>query len=110
MEVVRRGDLATAALPGDYGRPRPVLVVQDDAFGELSAVTVLPLTTDLRNFPLFRISVEPTRANCLNERSQIMVDKATTVARDRIRQEIGRLDPTTMDEVDVALARFLGLG
>jgi mRNA interferase MazF len=109
MEV-RRGDLVTAALPGDHGKPRPVLVIQDDAFRELSAATVLPLTTDLRNFPLFRIHLEPTRENGLRERSQIMVDKAATVARGRICQEIGCLDRDTMDEVDAALTHFLGLG
>jgi mRNA interferase MazF len=109
MEV-RRGDLVTATLPGDYGKPRPVLVVQDDAFDELSSVTVLPLTTDLRDFALFRIFVEPSAQNGLRERSQIMVDKATTVARGRIRQDIGRLDRATMHEIGAALARFLGIG
>jgi len=109
MEI-RRGDLVTAALPGEYGKPRPVLVVQDDAFDELLSATVLLLTTDLRNFPLFRITVEPSRANGLRQRSQIMVDKAATVARGRIRQAIGRLERATMDAVDVALARFFGLG
>jgi mRNA interferase MazF len=108
MEM-RLGDLVTAALPGDYGKPRLVFVVQDDAFDQLSAATVLPLTTDLSNFPLFRITVEPSRANGLRQRSQIVVDKAATVVRAWIRQEVGGLDRDTMDEVDVALARFLGL-
>lgn len=108
MEI-RRGNLVTAALPGDYGKPRPVLVVQDDAFNELASTTVLPLTTDLREFSLFRITVEPSRENGLRERSQIMVDKATTLARSKIRQDIGRLDRVALGEVDIALARFLGL-
>ncbi len=108
MEV-RRGDLVTAALPGDYGKPRPVLIVQDDAFGQLASVTVLPLTTDLHDFPLFRITVEPSRENGLLQHSQIMADKAGTVNRARIRQAIGRLDRATMDEVDIALVRFFGL-
>lgn len=109
MEM-RRGDVVTAALAGDYGRPRPVLVIQDHAFNELSSATVLPLTTDLRNFPLFRITVEPSRQNGLRERSQVMVDKAATAPRARVRQQVGRLDHATMAEVDTALARFLGLG
>jgi mRNA interferase MazF len=109
MEV-RRGDLVSAALPSDYGKPRPVLVIQDDAFNELASVTVLPLTTDMRDFPLFRISVEPSIENGLRQRSQIMADKALTVSWSRIRQDIGRLESARMDEVDVALARFFGLG
>jgi mRNA interferase MazF len=108
MEM-RRGDLVTAALPGDYGKPRPVLIIRDDAFHDLPAVTVLPLTTDLRDFPLFRITVEPSLGNGLRERSQIMADKAVTVSWSRIRQDIGRLESATMGETDIALARFFGL-
>jgi mRNA interferase MazF len=110
MEVVRRGDLVTAVLPGDYGKPRPVLVVQDDAFSELAAATVLPLTSDLRNFPLFRITVEPSGRNGLDRRSQVMVDKVVTVPRAKVGRAIGSLEQTAMDEVDFALARFLGFG
>jgi mRNA interferase MazF len=108
MEV-RRGDLVTAAIPGDYGEPRPAVVIQDDAFDALPSVTVLPLTGDLRNSPLVRITVDPSPQNGLERRSQIMVDKSATIARPKIGRTIGRLDRATMDAVDTALARFLGL-
>jgi mRNA interferase MazF len=108
MEV-NRGDLITVALVGDYGKPRPALVVQSAAFQELDSVTVLPLSSDLRDWPLFRIMMEPKSSNGLQRRSQIMVDKAATVPRAKIGQHIGRADTGTMRAVDTALAGFLGL-
>jgi len=108
MEI-GRGDLVLAAIPGDYGKIRPVLVLQDDAFEAVPSVTVLPLTTDLMNFPLFRLDVDPTRENGLHERSQIMIDKAGTVRRDKVGRRIGRLDPATIRAAGLALKEFLGL-
>ena len=108
MEV-RRGDLVTIALSGDYGKPRPALVVQADAFDALTSVTVLRLTSELHDWPLFRITVEAARGTGLQRRSQGMVDKAATVPRSRIGQRIGRLDSETMQTVGAALARFLGI-
>src|SRR3954464_11183796 len=102
MEI-SRGDLITVAIPGDYGKPRPALVIQADVFRALDSVTVLRLTSDLRNSPLLRISVEPGDENGLRTRSQIMIDKATTVRRDKIGQRIGCADIDTMQKVDEAL-------
>jgi mRNA interferase MazF len=106
---MNRSDLVTATIPGDYGKPRPVLVIQSDAFERLSSVTVLPLTTDLQAAPLVRIGIEPTHENGLREHSQIMIDKAATVPRRKVRDRIGHIDDDTMRQVERALARFLGL-
>jgi len=108
MEV-NRGDLITVALVGDYGKPRLALVVQSAAFQSLESVTVLPLSSDLRDWPLFRIMMEPKSSNGLRKRSQVMIDKAVTVPRTKIGQRIGRADTRTMHDVDTALAGFLGL-
>lgn len=108
MEV-SRGDLVTVALSGDYGKPRPALVIQADAFQTLNSVTVLRLTSELRDWPLFRITVAPTQDNGLRQLSQVMVDKAATLPREKIGRRIGRLDNDTMRQIDQALALFLGL-
>jgi mRNA interferase MazF len=108
MEV-SRGDLVTIALPGDYGKPRPALVMQADAFQALASVTVLPLTSDLRDWPLFRITIRPSQVNGLRQASQVAVDKTATVPRTKIGQRIGHADAGTMRAVDAALASFLGL-
>jgi mRNA interferase MazF len=108
MEI-RRGDLVTIAFAGDYGKPRPALVVQADAFDALTSVTVLPLTSELHDWPLFRITVEADRDTGLRSRSQVMVDKAATVARSRVGRRIGRLDADKVKAVGAALAKFVGL-
>lgn len=108
MEV-SRGDLVTIALPGDYGKPRPALVVQADAFQALASVTVLPLTSELHDWPLFRIAIRPSRSNGLRTASQVAVDKTSTVPRSKVGQRIGTADAATMRAVDRALSRFLGL-
>jgi mRNA interferase MazF len=106
---VRRGDLVTIVLPGAYGKPRPVLVVQSDLFDTLASVTVLPVTSELRAAPLLRISIEPNSDNGLRKKSQVMVDKAQTVPRQKIGTTIGRLHEDTLVAVDRALAVFFGI-
>ena len=108
MEVAR-GDLIIVALAGDYGKPWPALVVQSDAFREMPSVTVLPLSCDLQEARLVRITVEPRTGTGLTRRSQVMIDKAATVPRTKIGRRIGRADTATMRAVDTALAGFLGL-
>jgi mRNA interferase MazF len=106
---VRRGEIVTIVLPGAYGKPRPGLVVQSDLFDELGSITILPITSELRTAPLLRIPVEPTDANGLRRKSQIMIDKTQTVPRDKVGSTIGKLDANAIVAVDRALATFLGI-
>ena len=106
---MKRGNLVTVALPGDYGKPRPALVIQSDLFDEHPSVTVLPVTSELREAPLFRVAIEPTVGNGLRKASQVMVDKPQSVARQRIGKTIGRLDDGALLAVNRALAVFLGI-
>jgi mRNA interferase MazF len=106
--AVTRGDLVVIALQGDFGKPRPALIIQSDLFAEHPSVTILPLTSDLREMPLFRLMLQPTVENGLRLPSQIMIDKANTVPREKVGQTIGRLDAATMVAVNRALALFLG--
>lgn len=106
---MRRGDLVTVAAPGDYGKPRPALVIQSDLFDELPSVTVCLVTSALRDAPIFRITVDPSPATGLQRVSQIQIDKIVTVARERVGGVIGRLDDTTLLKVSRSLAVFVGL-
>lgn len=106
---MRRGDLVVVAAPGDYGNPRPALVVQSDLFDEHPSVTLCLVTSTLRDTPIFRITVEPSPENGLQRLSQVQVDKAFTIARERIGKVIGRLDDGTMLKVSRSLAVFLGI-
>lgn len=106
---VKRGDIVTVALQGDYGKPRPALVVQADCFAEHPSVVVLPITSHLVDAPLLRITITPDDAPCLRSPSQAMVDKITAIKRERIGKIVGHLDKTKMIEVERALALLIGL-
>jgi mRNA interferase MazF len=107
---VTRGDLVVVAVPGDDGEPRPALVVQSDLFNEVHAsITVAPVTSTIVDTPLFRVTVEPSRQNGLRSVSQIMVDKITTVRRQRLGQTVGRLEEDVMVRVSRALALWFGI-
>ncbi len=106
---MKRGDLVSIALQGDYGKPRPALIVQSDLFDEHPSVTILPVTSELRNAPLFRIQVEPNATNGLQKTSEIMVDKAQTVSRERIGEVFGYVSEEQMLAVSRSLAVFLAV-
>lgn len=106
---MRRSDIVTVAAPGDYGKPRPALVIQSDTFDTLSSVTLCLITSTLLDAPVFRITVDPSPGNGLRRISQIQVDKVTTVARTRIGGVIGRLDDASMLKVSRSLAVFVGI-
>jgi len=106
---VRRGDLVTVALQGDYGKPRPALVIQADQFADLGSVVILPITSTLVDAPLLRPTVEPTPENGLRKASQIMLDKPMTVKADKIGATFGHLNDASMVSVNRSLALVLGL-
>ena len=107
---MRRGDLVTVAATGDYGKPRPAVIVQTDAFPDSHAsVVVCQLTSELVEAPDFRITIDPQPENGLRLTSQVMADKPVAISRERIGQKIGRLGNQDMARLSAALAFVLGL-
>jgi mRNA interferase MazF len=106
---MRRGDLVTVVISGDFGKPRPALVVQADQFDATGTVTVLLVSGTLVDAPLLRPTVQPTAANGLRKPSQVMVDKALAVKRERLGEPFGHLEDESMLAVTRALAVFLGI-
>jgi mRNA interferase MazF len=104
-----RGDLVTITLQGDFGKPRPALVIQADAFDAHPSVTVLPVSSTRVDAPLLRVTLQPTAQNRLRKPSQVMVDKAMTVRRDKLGDVFGRIEVESMVEVERCLAIFLGI-
>ena len=104
-----RGDIVTVAIQGDFGKPRPALVIQSDQFVEHTSVTVLPITSTLVDAPLLRITVQPDTENGLQKISQIMIDKALTIRREKTGQVIGHIGADVLIEVERCLALFLGI-
>lgn len=108
--MIARGDVVLVVQRGDYGKPRPAVVVQSDLFNrEHASLTICPCTTELVPAPIFRIDLLPDAGNGLKTPSQVMVDKTATVRRDRIKRRIGALSPPAMRQVDLALRVWLGL-
>ncbi len=106
---MKRGDLVTIALQGDYGKPRPALIIQSDLFIEHPSVTILPVTGELRAAPLFRIRIDPSAGNGLENPSEVMVDKVQSIPRKRIGSVFGSVSDEEMLAVSRSLAVFLGV-
>jgi len=107
---MKRGDVVIVAAGGDYGKPRPAVIVQTDAFPETHAsVVVCQMTSEIVEAPDFRVTIEPNEENGLRARSQVMVDKPVTVGRTRVGQPIGRLGDREIGRLNVALAFVMGL-
>lgn len=107
---MRRGDVVIVAAAGDYGKPRPAVIVQSDVFPDSHASVILcQMTSEWVDAPDFRVTIEPHPGNGLRDRSQVMVDKPVTVKRERVGQVIGRLTTEEIVRLDQALALVLGL-
>lgn len=105
-----RGEIYTAAARGAYtGKPRPVVIVQDDRFGATGSVTVCPFTTNLVEAPLVRIAIEPSDGSGLDRPSSLMVDKITTMPRSGLGERLGRLRDDELVQLNRSLMVFLGL-
>ena len=104
-----RGDFVTIAMQGDFGKPRPALVIQSDPFNEHATVTVLLVSSTLVDAPLLRVTIQPSKTNGLQKPSQVMVDKAMTVKRDKLGEAFGSASDSAMLEVGRCLAVFLGI-
>ncbi len=107
---MKRGDIVTIAAPGDYGKPRPALIIQADFFNDTHAsITLLPLTSTIIDAPLFRVTLDPNRQNGLSRVSQIMVDKVITLPREKIGKRVGHVGDSVMTRVGRALSVWLGM-
>ena len=107
---MRRGEIWTAAAGSGYvGKPRPVVILQDDRFDATDSVTVCAFTTDPTEAPLFRLFVEPSETNGLHQASNLMVDKITTVPKTKVGAQVGRIDDEDLLRLNQAVLVFLGL-
>lgn len=107
---MRRGEIWTAAAGSGYvGKPRPVVIIQDDRFDATASVTVCAFTTDPTDAPLLRLLVQPDEVNGLRDRSSLMIDKITTVPRSKLGERLGRLGDDDMVRLGRAVMVFFGL-
>lgn len=107
---VKRGDIVTVALSGDYGKPRPALIIQSDHLPDTESVSVCLMTTTERAAPLYRLTVKAGPETGLRENSQVMIDKMMAVRRDRCGAPIGRINEETRLMLGRLLAFVIGIG
>ena len=107
---MKRGELWTVAGGPDYaGKPRPAIILQDDAFDATASITICPLTTHGVDAPLMRLPIVPSERNGLRAASHLMVDKITTVSKRKLENRIGHLSDEDVVRVNRAVVVFLGL-
>ena len=107
---MRRGDIWTVAGGSGYaGKPRPVVIMQDDSFDATDSITICAFTTDETEAPLFRLPVEANERNGLRAACRLMVDKITTVQKTAVGARIGRLDVEDLLRLNQAALVFVGL-
>jgi mRNA interferase MazF len=107
---VKRGNVVTVAMQGDFGKPRPALVLQSDVFSDIHAtVTVALISSEIKQAPIFRLDIEPNEANGLTRASQVQIDKIMSIRSEKIGSVIGELNDVMMVRVNRALALWLGL-
>jgi len=106
---MKRGEVWTVSGSGYAGKPRPAVILQDDRFDATASVTICAFTTDETEAPLIRLPIEPNERNGLRSTSRLMVDKITTVPKERVAKRIGRLDDKDLVRLNRAILVFLGL-
>lgn len=106
---MKRGDIVTVSAAGDYGKPRPAIIIQSDRVVGPDSVLLALITSTIRDAPIFRLAVEPTPKNGLNVISQIMIDKILAVPREKCGKVVGRLDDDKMKTLNAMLAVVIGL-
>ena len=106
---MKRGEVWTVSGAGYAGKPGPAVIVQDDRFDATASVTLCVFTTDETEAPLFRLFIAPSDRNGLRSASRLMVDKLTTVSKERLGARMGRLDDGDVVRLNRAILVFLGL-
>jgi mRNA interferase MazF len=108
--LIERGNIVICALSGDYGKPRPAVVIQSDLFNPTHpSITLCPITSHLIDAPLFRITLTPSELTGITLTSQIMIDKVTTIKSEKITKKIGKISSEEMVKLNDALKLWLSL-
>ena len=107
---MRRSDVVLVSLPGDYGKTRPAVIVQNDDVADiLQSCTILLMTSELADGSLYRLTIESTVENGLDRTTQVQIDKIASPPRSKLRGPIGRLSDQQMRDIDLARLRHLDI-
>ena len=108
--TIYRGDVVVCVSHGDYGKPRPAVIVQSDLFNPThGSIVVCPITSHIVDTPMFRIRLDASKQNGIKVESQIMIDKVMAIKREKIRKKIGKLAKSDVSKLDLALKLWLNV-
>ena len=106
---MKRGDIVLVAPPGDYGKPRPAVVIQSDRMRATDSVLLVLMTSALEEAPIYRLQIEPASWNSLKRASQIMIEKILAMPKHNVGQVIGRLSADELAALNSMLSAVIGL-
>ena len=106
---MKRGDIVTVAVSGDYGKPRPAVVIQSDWLKATDSGLVALMTSALADAPIYRLTLEPDATNGLRAPTQVMVDKIVAVPRAKFGKVVGKLDEKARIALDHMVSVVVGL-
>ncbi len=106
---MKRGDIVTVTSSGDYGKPRPAVIVQSDWLKATDSVLAALCTSTLRDAPLYRLRIEPSDTNGLKVPTQVMVDKIVALPREKCGKVIGHIDKGSLIALNHMLSVIVGI-
>ncbi len=109
---MQRGDIVTVAAPGDYGKPRPAVVIQGDILNQANSRSsiVALMTGTIVDAPLLRLTIMPTPDNGLTKVSQVQANRILTLPTEKVGPRIGQLTEMEIIALNRMLAIVIGLG
>ncbi len=96
-------------MQGDYGKPRPALIIQSDLLSDTDSILICLITSNLRETLAHRLNLPANDQTGLREPSQIMTDKIMACPRTRCGRKIGRADNATLQTLAQLLMFVTGI-
>lgn len=112
--TVHRGEIYYADLSpvvgSEQGGVRPVLIVQNDVGNKHSPTVIAAAITSQRDKAKLPTHIEVNGAGCgLSKDSVVLLEQIRTLDKKRLKEKMGQLDNTAMNQVNNALSISFGL-
>ena len=111
---VKRGEVFYADLSpvvgSEQGGVRPVLIVQNDVGNKYSPTVIAAAITSRKDKANLPTHIKLSGSGCgLQKDSIVLLEQIRTLDKRRLRERMGAVDATAMQQVDAALGISFGL-
>ena len=112
--TIKRGDIYYADLSpvigSEQGGLRPVLIVQNDVGNKFSPTVIAAAITSQQTKSNLPTHIKINATGCgLSKDSIVLLEQIRTIDKQRLKEEMGALDITTMNGINKALSVSFGL-